>query len=186
MSGDDRPEGVRTFRAPSGLFAIGIAVLLALFLLGDAVVRAGWGRMLLLAPWILLALWIVYENAYVSRVRIDDDGVTVQNLLRRTSFGWKRIRAVDLRWQLVFSLDDGKKLSCYGGPAKAGPMRRPGRDGDSREPAGIRALSEIEERWEAAPDTADAPIIRSWDWPALLALAVIVIWAVAAILISNA
>ncbi|MDQ0647684.1 hypothetical protein QFZ53_001880 [Microbacterium natoriense] len=186
MNHDGRPEGVRIFRAPSGLFAIGIAILLALFLLGDAVVRAGWGRMLLLAPWILLAFWIVYENAYVSRVQIDDDGVTVQNLLRRTSFGWKRVRSIELRWQLVFVLDDGRKLSCYGGPAKAGPVRRPGRDGDSREPAGIRALSEIEDRWEAAPDTADAPIIRSWDLPALLALGAIVIWAIAAILIANA
>lgn len=186
MNHDGRPEGVRIFRAPSGLFAIGIAILLALFLLGDAVVRAGWGRMLLLAPWILLALWIVYENAYVSRVQIDDDGVTVQNLLRRTSFGWKRVRSIELRWQLVFVLDDGRKLSCYGGPAKAGPVRRPGRDGDSREPAGIRALSEIEERWEAAPDTADAPITRSWDLPALLGLGVIVIWAIVAILIANA
>ncbi|KJL46937.1 hypothetical protein RS84_03580 [Microbacterium hydrocarbonoxydans] len=186
MGGDGRPEGARTFRAPSGLFAIGIAVLLALFLLGDAVARAGWGRMLLLAPWILLALWIVYENAYVSSVRIDDEGATVQNLLRRTSFGWKRVRSIELRWQLVFLLDDGRKLSCYGGPAKAGPMRRPGRVGDASEPAGVRSLAEIEERWEAAPETADAPITRSWDWPALIALGVIVVWAVAAILIANA
>lgn len=186
MSDDRRPEGVRTFRASSGLFAIGIAVLLALFLLGDAVARAGWDRMLLLAPWILLALWIVYENAYVSSVRIDDDGATVQNLLRRTTFGWKRVRSIELRWQLVFVLEDGRKLSCYGGPAKAGPMRRPGRGGETREPAGIRALAEIEERWEAAPETADAAIARSWDWPAIIALGAILAWALAAILIANA
>jgi len=185
---DEQSEGVRTFRAPSGPAALVIGSLLALFLLGDAVARAGWGQMLLLAPWVLLVLWIVYVNSFASAVRIDDDGVVVQNLLRRIEFGWQRVRAVDLRWQLVFSLDDGKDLACYGGPAKAGPIRMPSRGGDGEEkvPAGIRALTEIEERWQAAPDTADAPIRRSWDRPAVIALGVLVAWAVVAILVVNA
>lgn len=186
MTDDIRPEGVRTFRTPSGPIALVVGVALALFLLGDAVVRAGWGQMMLLAPWVLLVLWVVYENAFVSCVRIDDDGATVQNLLRRTRFGWSRVRNVDLRWQLVFSLDDGKDLSCYGGPAKAGSIRLPSRDGEQKEPAGVRALDEIRERWEEAPETADAPITRSWDVPALLALGVIVAWAIASVLIANA
>lgn len=184
MSGTSQPEGVRIFRASSGVFAIGVAVLLALFLLGDAVVRAGWGQMLLLAPWVLLVLWIVYENAYVSHVRIDNDGVSVQNLLRRTTFGWKRVREVELRWQLVFVLDDGRRLSCYGGPAKAGPVRRPARDDESRMPSGARALAEIEERWHTAPDSADGTIIRSWDVPALIALGVILSGAIAAVIVT--
>jgi hypothetical protein len=144
--------------------------------------------MLLLAPWVLLVLWLVYVSSFASAVRIDDDGVVVQNLLRRITFGWQRVRAVDLRWQLVFSLDDGTDLACYGGPAKAGSIRMPARggDGEERVPAGIRALTEIEERWEAASDTADAPIRRSWDLPALIALVVIVVWAVLAILVANA
>lgn len=187
MTDHDESEGVRTFRAPSGPAALVIGSLLALFLLGDAVVRAGWGQMLLLAPWVLIVLWIVYVNSYASIVRIDDDGVTVQNLLRRVEFGWQRVRAVDLRWQLVFSLDDGTDLTCYGGPAKAGPIRVPSRrDGEEKVPAGIRALTEIEERWHAAPETADAPIRRSWDRPATFALVVIVVWAVVAILVANA
>ncbi|MFJ2502490.1 MULTISPECIES: PH domain-containing protein [unclassified Microbacterium] len=188
MTTDDRSEGVRTFRAPSGPAALVIGSLLALFLLGDAVLRAGWGPMLLLAPWVLLVLWLVYVSSFASAVRIDDDGVVVQNLLRRITFGWQRVRAVDLRWQLIFSLDDGKDLACYGGPAKAGPIRMPARGGDGEEkmPAGIRALTEIEERWEAAPATADAPIRRSWDRPATIALVVIVVWAVLAVLVANA
>ncbi|PRB15204.1 hypothetical protein CQ042_09695 [Microbacterium sp. MYb62] len=187
MMSDEQSEGVRTFRAPSGPAALLIGTLLALFLLGDAVVRAGWGQMMLLAPWVLLVLWIVYVNSFASSIRVDDDGVRVQNALRRIEFGWQRVRAVDLRWQLVFSLDDGKDLSCYGGPAKAGSIRMPSRsDGEEKVPAGIRALTEIEERWQAAPDTADAPIRRSWDRPAVIALGVIVVWAVIAILVANA
>lgn len=187
MASDDNPEGVRTFRASSGPAVLVIGSLLGLFLLGDAVLRAGWGQMLLLAPWVLLVLWIVYVNSFASSVRIDDDGVVVQNLLRRIEFGWQRVRAVDLRWQLVFSLDDGTDLSCYGGPAKAGPVRMPSRgDAEEKVPAGIRALTEIEERWQAATATAEAPIRRSWDRPAVIALGVIAAWAVIAILVTNA
>lgn len=187
MTNEPRPEAARTFRAASGRVSFVICALLAIFLLGDAVLRAGWGQMLLLAPWVLLGLWVVYEVAFVSVVRIDDDGAMVQNMLRRTSFGWSRVRDIDLRWQLVFSLDDGSDICSYGGPARARPVRRPGpEDEAAKAPAGLRDLTDIRDRWQAAPTTADAPIRRSWDIRALVALGVIVLWAAASIMIANA
>jgi len=142
--------------------------------------------MLLLAPWVLLGLWVVYEIAFVSVVRVDDDGAIVQNMLRRTTFGWSRVRDIDLRWQLLFSLDDGTDLSCYGGPARARPVRRPtSGDDEAKAPAGLRDLTEIRDRWQAAPQTADAPIRRAWDAPALIALGVILLWAVVSVIIAN-
>lgn len=186
MSTDPRPEAARTFRAASGPVSLVLCSLLALFLLGDAVVRAGWGQMLLLAPWVLLGLWVVYEITFVSVVRVDGEGATVQNMLRRTSFGWSRVRDIDLRWQLLFSLDDGTDLSCYGGPARARPVRRATTgDDEAKAPAGLRDLTDIRDRWQSAPASADAPIRRSWDSPALIALAVIVVWAVASVLIAG-
>ncbi|MFS0911466.1 PH domain-containing protein [Microbacterium sp. 179-I 3D2 NHS] len=159
--------------------------LLALFLLGDAVVRAGWGQMLLLAPWVLLAMWIVYEVAFVSAVRVDDGGAIVQNMLRRTSFGWDRVRDIDLRWQLVFSLDDGTELTCYGGPGRARPVRRPAGDDDAAKAlAGLRDLADVRDRWQAASGAADEPIVRGWDVPALLALGVIGVSAIVSVGIS--
>lgn len=186
MSIEPRPEAARTFRAASGPVSLVLCSLLAIFLLGDAVVRAGWGQMLLLAPWVLLGLWVVYEIAFVSVVRIDDDGAMVQNMLRRTSFGWSRVREIDLRWQLIFTLDDGSDLSSYGGPTRARPMRRPVREDDeAKAPAGLRDLTDIRDRWQAAGSTAEAPIRRAWDSQALIALGVIVLWAVVSIVIAN-
>lgn len=185
MSIDPRPEAARTFRAASGPVSLVLCSLLAIFLLGDAVVRAGWGQMLLLAPWVLLGLWVVYEIAFVSVVRIDDQGAMVQNMLRRTSFGWSRVRDVDLRWQLVFSLDDGTDLSSYGGPARARPVRRATGDDEAKAPVALRDLTDVRDRWQAAVSGADAPIRRTWDYRALIALGVIVLWAVASILIAN-
>ncbi|WP_311243104.1 PH domain-containing protein [Microbacterium sp. WCS2018Hpa-23] len=187
MSTEPRPEAARTFRAASGPVSLVLCSLLALFLLGDAVVRAGWGQMLLLAPWVLLGLWVVYEIAFVSVVRVDAQGAVVQNMLRRTSFGWSRVRDIDLRWQLVFSLDDGTDLSCYGGPARARPVRRPtSGDDEAKAPAGLRDLTEIRDRWQDAPATADAPLRRTWDSRALIALGAIVLWAVVSVFIANA
>jgi len=185
VSIDPRPEAARTFRAASGPVSLVLCSLLAIFLLGDAVVRAGWGQMLLLAPWVLLGLWVVYEIAFVSVVRIDDQGAMVQNMLRRTSFGWSRVRDVDLRWQLVFSLDDGTDLSSYGGPARARPVRRATGDDEAKAPVALRDLTDVRDRWQAALSGADAPIHRTWDYRALIALGVIVLWAVASILIAN-
>ncbi|MBP3977896.1 PH domain-containing protein [Microbacterium sp. BLY] len=186
MSQPDPSEGARTYRASSGPVALVVGSLLALFLLGDAVLRAGWGQMLLLAPWVLLVLWVVYVNSFASAVRVDDHGVVVQNLLRRIEFGWAHVRDVEMRWQLVFSLDDGTDVACYGGPAKAGSFRLPARgDQEERVPAGLRALAEIEERRDQASPAAEAPIRRSWDGPAVVALIVLVLWALAAILVVN-
>ena len=186
MTSPERPEGARTYRASSGPAVLVLCSALALFLLGDTVVRGSWAQMLLVAPWVLLGIWAVYELSFVSVVRTDAQGAMVQNMLRRTSFGWNRVRDIDFRWQLEFALDDGTRVSAYGGPARSRPSRRQVQDGETaKAPAGIRDLTEIRDRWDAASN-ADAPIRREWDLPALIALGVLVVWAVAAVLIANA
>ncbi|WP_067198296.1 PH domain-containing protein [Microbacterium sp. XT11] len=187
MSAASGPEPARTYRAGSGGVSFWLSVLLAVFLLGDAFLKAGWSRTVLLAPWVLLGVWIVYEIAYVSSVRVDADGAVVRNMLRRTTFPWDRVRDIDLRWQLVFSLDDGRDLSCWGGPATARPPRATA-DGESvRVPASVRALTEVRDLWQADRGSASGdPIRRTWDVPALVALGVIVVWAVAAVVIAYA
>lgn len=170
-----------------------MALLGAVYVLGDAAVREGWQPMLLLAPWVLLVLWVLYVIGPASVIRMDDSGVRVQNMLRRTAFGWKRLRDVDLRWQLVFALDDDTEVASFGGPARARTRRVPAyvvSDADhspagARIPAGYRELTEIRDLWESAGAAAEAPIRRSWDAPALLALAVIAAWAVVAVLVVQ-
>ncbi|MFE6995383.1 PH domain-containing protein [Microbacterium sp. NPDC057659] len=188
MTDSESPVGVRTFRTPTGIVAFFAAAALVLFLLGDAVIRGSWSLMLLIAPWPLLALWVIYEASAASSVRVDDAGVVVQNMLRRTSFGWKRLRKADFRWQLEFLLDDDSKVTAMGGPAHARARRQTQREREVegvKVPAGVRALAEIQERQSLADATADAPIRRTWDWPAVIAFAVIAVWAVIAVLLTR-
>ncbi|UJP11552.1 PH domain-containing protein [Microbacterium sp. KUDC0406] len=188
MTDSDSPVGVRTFRTPTGVVAFFVAAALVLFLLGDAVIRGSWPLMLLIAPWPLLGLWVIYEGSASSYVRVDERGVVVQNMLRRTSFGWKHLRAADFRWQLEFILDDDSKVTAMGGPAHARARRQTEREREvegARVPAGVRALTEIQDRQAQADQTADAPIRRSWDWIAIAAFVVIAVWAVVAVLLTR-
>ncbi len=186
MTASQGSEGARTYRASSGPVVLVLLSALALFLLGDTVVRGSWVQMLLVAPWVLLGLWVAYELSFVSMVRIDDDGALVQNMLRRTSFGWNRVRDIDFRWQLEFELDDDSKVGAYGGPARSRPSRtRAADEGASKVPTGVGELTEIRDRWQAATG-ADAPIRREWDVRALVVLVALVLWAVGAVLVAGA
>ncbi len=179
----------RVFRATSGTIALIAAGVVALLLLGDAVVRAGWGQMLLLAPWVLLVVWLIYVSMYASAIETDAAGATVQNFLRRTRVPWAKVQDIRLRYQVVFELDDGRLFKAYGGPVAGRPVRDRGRVGLQmrREPPALRELSLIQEQWETAREqgTPDTPVTRSWDILALVAFGVIAVGALVAVIITS-
>jgi len=109
----------RVFKVTGAVVLLVLAAILAVVLLIDAVVRSGVANALLLAPWPLLVLWLVYVVGVASDIRADETGVRVQNLLRRTWMPWARVKRINMRWQLEFSLDDGAVVSALGGPAPA-------------------------------------------------------------------
>ncbi len=189
---DQTPVGARTYRATTGVAVLVVCAVLSVFLLGDAVVRGSWGLMLLFVPWVLLVLWLIYVVSVASMVHVDEEGASVQNFLRRTRFGWRRVTELDLRWQLDFTLDDGRKLACWGGPGRIQSPRMK-RSGEVTVPQSLQALTDVRARWENAVERpvgttgegVDASIRRSWDWPAIGALVVIVVWAAIAIAVTR-
>ena len=192
---------VRVLRALSGSVALIVTGAIALVLLGDALVRAGILEMLRLAPWVLLAVWGVYVLIYASHIAFDARGATVQNYLRVTRLSWHDVQDLSLRWQVVFTLSDGTAVTAYGGPVVGRPGRAGRRDGDRgrrREederravPAALREFGELRDAWHQAESevpsagASRARAVRSWDVPALIALAVIVIGAVIASLSTG-
>jgi len=190
-AGRSRAASPRVFRAASGTVALILASLVTLLLLVDAVIRAGWGEMLLIAPWLLLVLWFIYVGTFVSHVAIDADGATVQNLLRVVRVPWARVTDIGIRYQVRFSLDDGRIVNAFGGPVAGRPARpglREDRNPRARIPPALRDLELIREQWLDATETGSdgGPVVRRWDLPALGVLLLILVWGLSAVLISGA
>jgi len=166
---------------------MGVCVIIAVLLLGDAAVRAGVATALLLAPWVLLVLWGVYVVAVASTVRVRPDGVFVQNLLRTTFAPWGRVQRIDMRWQIEITLDDGAVLTCFGGPAVRRPQRLgPGRTKEDGNAAADDIVASLRKaKATAVEQSPTAPVRRGWDARALVILVVIVAWAVAAVLFTQ-
>lgn len=170
---------------------LALTAVVAVVLLVDAAMQSGIENTLLLAPWPLLVVWTVYVVGVASDVRADHAGARVQNLLRRTSIPWARVQRMAMRWQLEFTLDDGIVINCFGGPARSRPRRLgPGRtkeDVVDETEDGIAKLHRL--RAEAAETSdavaADAGIVRTWDWPAILAFGVIAAWAAVAVALTR-
>ena len=175
----------RVFRVTAAAWLFGITAVMSAALLIEAAVRAGIGEALLLAPWLLLVLWVIYVVGIASDVRADDGGVGVQNLLRRTWVPWSRVKRIAMRWQIELTLDQGGVVKCFGGPSRSRPRRLgPGRtreDGNEAAEDGIATLQRL--RLEAS--SSDAAVVRSWDGSAIIAFAVLVVWAAIAVAITR-
>jgi hypothetical protein len=181
---DARPA--RVFRVTGSVILFAICGVISAGLLIDAVVRAGLIEALLLAPWMLLILWVIYVVGIASDVRADRRGAGVQNLLRRTWMPWNRVKRIAMRWQLELTLDDGSVVRCFGSPGRTRPRRigpeRTREDGNGAVEDGIARM----QRFRLDPELrADAVVVRTWDWPAIIALAVLVLWAVVAVLVTR-
>ncbi|MEX8058254.1 hypothetical protein [Microbacterium sp. 16-032] len=193
MTRDERFRGTehpRVFRAPSSIFGLILGAVLALVLLGDAALRAGLGEMLLLAPWVLLALWAVYALLFAPHVRIDAEGIRIHNPLRIADIAWARVADIDMRWQLEVRTDEPRVVKAFGGPVAGRPGRPPiRRDAERgrREPPAIRDLQLIQEAWETARPTASKTgvVRRSWDIPSVISLLVLICWVIIALFISG-
>lgn len=180
----------RIFRSTSGTVSMIVAGVVAAFLLGDALVRGGLEQTMLLAPWVLLIVWVVYAVVYVPRVETDADGVTVVNILRRWTVPWGRITDIGTRWQLVLNVDDGTKVTAFGGPSLRPPRRRPFARGDGEADAARFSDTElILQQWEDARDAGrtGGAVQSQWDGVALGILAALVLWAgIAVFIVSTA
>ncbi|WP_141396636.1 PH domain-containing protein [Microbacterium gorillae] len=182
------PGNRYVIRSIGGLIATGVAVLIAAYFIIDAGLRAGWGTTMLWVPWILLLPWVTYVAMASSTIAVDDDGATVQNLLRRYRMPWARVTDVEMRMQLTFHLDSRKPVVCMGGPSVARPGQQVTRMGKQKQENGEATVQGLLQRWSAGRhrDGAQGPVTASWDWLLIGSLALILVWAAVATLLANA
>lgn len=176
----------RVFRVTGAAWLLGVSAAIVIALLIEAGVRSGFGEAMLLAPWLLLVLWVLYVVGIASDVRADRSGVQVQNLLRRTAVPWSEVKRVAMRWQLELTLDEGAVVRCFGGPARSRPRRLgPGGTRESGNEDAEDGIAKLQRLRLEAQSEPDAVVVRSWDRWAILAFAVLTAWAVMAILLTH-
>jgi hypothetical protein len=142
---------------------------------------------LLLAPWILLALWGIYVGLFVSSVVSYADGLRVQNFLRITRIPFSAVADIRMRYQLVIETTEGRTVTCYGGPVSARSGSRRSR-ADDRPAAGSQDAERVIEDWRAAraSTAVAAPVRRTWDVPALVSFIALGVWAGIAVAVAGA
>lgn len=184
-----------------------MAMLIALLLEADMAIHAQWFNMFLLTPWILALLWILYVVSFASSVRIDDEGIRVQNLLRVSEIPWGQIQGIKLHYQLLIELADNSTIRCIGGPTAGRPgmlsreetrkqdasvdsyQKKVNGGGSARLSTGLKQLALIKEVWQhhrdqgAADSKASHPVQQSWDKRALIFAAAIAAWLLISIIL---
>ncbi len=178
-----RPPRVFRVTGAAWLFAVSAAIVIALLI--EAGIRSGFGEVMLLAPWLLLVLWVLFVVGIASDVRADHSGVQVQNLLRRTAVPWSRVKRIAMRWQLELTLDDGVVVRCFGGPARSRPRRLgPGgtrESGNEEAEDGIAKLQRLRLDAQSEPDDR---VTRSWDGTSIVAFVMLAVWAAVAVIVT--
>ncbi len=118
------------FAAVGLAIAFGVSLLLA----RDAGTTLRWAPALLLLG---IGGWLAYGR---PEVRVDDDGVTLQNVLRRIVVPWAALAEVDSRYGLRLETTDGQRWSAWAVPAPVGLQRARGEE--------TEAALLVRQRWE--------------------------------------
>ena len=179
-------ERSRTIRGNAGLVWLLLAAAVVAFLLGDVLIRGSAEQAVLIAPWLLLPLWFVWTFLYAPSVVADPSGAIVRNPLRSTDIPWTAVQSIVLKWQAAFVLESGRTIQAWAIPAGK-PTRRGVPHPSERETEILRELHE-QAADGAVPAGGTAPVGRvrtSWNAPQLIVLALLVVWAAAAVAVTS-
>lgn len=169
----------RTIRGNAGLVWLVVTGAAVLGLLIDVLVRGGAVDLLLIAPWMLLPVWVVWAFLASPRLRADAEGVSIRNPLRTTSGPWSSVEDLAMRWQVEVRFVGGRTVQAWSVAARKANPRNP------EQPA-ERELEILRELREAAAPSALAPVptVR-WNADILLVLAALIVWAAVAVVVTR-
>ena len=206
MTRAPRGGGRRIYRSVPATIGMIVSSAVAALLLVDLFLQGGLQQGLLVAPWVLLALWAVYALAYAPHVETDAEEIRFYNVLTVVRIPWGRVASLRLRWQVEALLLDGRVLRAFGGPSRGRPRLRArpapaptptssaptpstGSAADLASlPVNIRDISLMQRALDRARErgTDAAPVRRIPDLPALITLLVLVAWTVWSVLTVTA
>ncbi|MDP3949427.1 hypothetical protein, partial [Microbacterium sp.] len=77
-------------------------------------------------------------------------------------------------------------VRCFGGPSRSRPRRLgPGRTREDADEGAEDGIAKLQRLRLEADGPSDAAVVRTWDWPTILAFGVIAVWAVIAVVVTR-
>jgi hypothetical protein len=117
-------------RSSSGVWLSGVLAAVFLFFTIDALVHGDLGYLVQALPWQILVIWALFVLLVRPRVELYPGRLLVVNLFRTRDVPWSLVDRLSGRYQVILTLTDGSKISCWGAPA-TGLDRRPSLDLES-------------------------------------------------------
>jgi len=111
-----RTDDQIVMRGASGWWISGILVALFFFMLLDAAVRGEWSTVLVALPWMCAVLLICWGLLIRPRLIVTPIALTVVNVLRTHTLPWRDVTDLHVRYQLIVTLQDGKRIRAWGSP----------------------------------------------------------------------
>lgn len=168
-----------TIRSVSGIVSSCVALAIALFLIGDAIIKGSWSIALPFIPWLLLLVWITYVGTAASMARIGSNELVFRNMLRVHTVPWQHITDISVKYQVLISTDDSKQTPLMAGPAAGRPARLGKSDGAQRRiPPILTFRDELYDTWQERKDSATGAISHTWDWPIVVIGGALLVWAI--------
>ncbi len=174
----------RTIRSTGGIVWLVVVAAGVTALLIDALVRGGPVGTLLIAPWLLLVVWIVWAFMAAPLLRAGRGGLIVRNPIRTIEIPWNAVERFAFRWQLEVHLRDAERVQVW----SVGARRAPRRGADGHEPRGDRELeilTDLEAMRAERTAAAAAGVRTRWNLDVLLVLAALVVWAAVAVALTR-
>lgn len=178
-------EMSRVPRPSSSLVSFWAVTIFGVLLVGDTLVGFHWVAFF---TWLFpsaFVVWVLWVLLYRPIILFDANHVVIINPLRIVDAPWAHVTAVRQRLQLMLDLDDGKTVTCWASPFPDKPGRR--RPSSYGVPGGVAqaARQDFARPLESARVAAktkhvdsrepDVPVVRRWDFPAIIVGAVLVV-----------
>ncbi|HEV7743226.1 MAG TPA: hypothetical protein VGO65_12495 [Pseudolysinimonas sp.] len=163
-----------TLRAGSSVVAFAFVVAAVVLLLGDAVIRGSWAVGARGAGPGALVVWGAWMLLVRPSIRVLPDRAVITNVGRITEVPWARVVDIRRKLQLVFELDDDRRLEAWGSPFAS---RRRTDDDPS--------LIALRGAWMSAQDASSGAVVRRPDSVALLIGAAAVLFLVITLVVFR-
>ncbi len=174
-----------TIRSSSAVVGFWLGTIVIAVVTIVPITTSNWRLLLFAAPVGVLVIWMLWLTLYLPALYYDNDRVIIVNMGRIYLLPWSKVESIDQRLSLIFTLQDGSRITAMGTPYPRRGNLMPTRTTASPSSRNYDGDISILDGFRAGAVEHGEPISRKWDAPALWIGAVIVLLVVLASVVDR-